>query len=444
MKYSTKSFPAIMFFFLLFYHNQIHSQWEQQQFPGTDQLYKIDFTDSLHGWVAGFNSIYRTTDGGETWTTSDIPQGKWGELYALDAMTVFYSTWNSTQEKTRGIRRTINGGNTWETVDTSQYYYNEFEFVTDQIGFAACGIPPNWDAVLCKTTDGGESWTTIAHNFENTEYELTGISFIDESLGWTVTYDGYVFRTVDGGFTWSFQDSIRAEESSWFLPVRDIEFTTPDSGWAVGGISGVMLIAKTVDGGQTWSHIIQGGSTLRQVSFLNSKLGWFCGSYNSPPYIARTIDGGLSWNAQEIIPFNTAGIESISMINESLGWAVGINEPSRIYKTITGGVVALEDESNQLSNLVEDFKLFQNYPNPFNPRTTIAYNLPIDSHVNLVVYNLLGQPIKTLVNKKLPQGSYEIEWNGRNDSGEEVGNGVYIYQLKVDRQIESRKMVLLK
>ncbi|MBN2366018.1 MAG: T9SS C-terminal target domain-containing protein, partial [Calditrichaeota bacterium] len=91
-----------------------------------------------------------------------------------------------------------------------------------------------------------------------------------------------------------------------------------------------------------------------------------------------------------------------------------------------------------------DFQLSQNYPNPFNPATTIEFAVPYQSDVELVVYNTMGQKIKTLVKGPRNHGEYKIRWNGENDRGVKVSSGIYIYQLRVGSMIDSRKMIFIR
>jgi hypothetical protein len=90
------------------------------------------------------------------------------------------------------------------------------------------------------------------------------------------------------------------------------------------------------------------------------------------------------------------------------------------------------------------FELDQNYPNPFNPQTTIAFSVPQVAHVRLVIFNLLGQRIVTLVDDILPPGRRQVVWYGRDQSGNEVSSGIYFYHLSADEFTETRKMVLMK
>ena len=91
-----------------------------------------------------------------------------------------------------------------------------------------------------------------------------------------------------------------------------------------------------------------------------------------------------------------------------------------------------------------EFALKQNYPNPFNPNTTINYDLPKDAFVNIVIYDILGREIKSLVNQKQPAGYHSQVWNSKDKQGREVGAGIYFYQIQSQGNIKTRKMVLLK
>jgi len=93
---------------------------------------------------------------------------------------------------------------------------------------------------------------------------------------------------------------------------------------------------------------------------------------------------------------------------------------------------------------VYKYHLSQNYPNPFNPVTNIRYQLPEITDVKLVVYNMIGQKIKTLVNGQKDIGYYNVQWDGLNDNGYQVATGIYIYRFEAGEYIKSQKMILMK
>ena len=91
------------------------------------------------------------------------------------------------------------------------------------------------------------------------------------------------------------------------------------------------------------------------------------------------------------------------------------------------------------------FSLADNFPNPFNPATTIQYALPTAADVELTVYNVLGQPVRTLVAEHQSAGHYAVEWDATNDSGQSLSSGLYFYRLQAGGKFrEIKKMLLLR
>lgn len=90
------------------------------------------------------------------------------------------------------------------------------------------------------------------------------------------------------------------------------------------------------------------------------------------------------------------------------------------------------------------FELNNNYPNPFNPTTNISFSISENSNVVLTIYNSLGEKIRTLVDNYFTTGNYTSQWNARDDFGEKVQSGVYIYQLVADNFTDSKRMILIK
>jgi len=91
-----------------------------------------------------------------------------------------------------------------------------------------------------------------------------------------------------------------------------------------------------------------------------------------------------------------------------------------------------------------EFALHDNYPNPFNPTTTLRFDLPEVSNITLTIYNMLGQKVKTFNMQSTPAGYHSLTWDATNDLGQQVGAGVYLYQLQAKDFVKTRKMVLLK
>jgi len=104
-------------------------------------------------------------------------------------------------------------------------------------------------------------------------------------------------------------------------------------------------------------------------------------------------------------------------------------------------ITSIDQETSQIP---EQFSLSQNYPNPFNPMTKIRFTLPQTEDVLLIIYDLLGRRIKTLVNNRLQAGQHMVEWDGKDDTGNQVSSGLYFYQIQCADYTKVRKMLLVR
>ncbi len=153
---------------------------------------------------------------------------------------------------------------------------------------------------------------------------------------------------------------------------------------------------------------------------------------------AAATNGGSNWNTQ--VSGVNAVLTSVYFASVNTGYIVG--DSGKIFKTTNGGIsIGIIQISSEIP---EKFSLSQNYPNPFNPQTKIKFDVPANvkgqtSNVKLVIYDLLGREVTTLVNEELKPGTYEADWDGSNFS-----SGVYFYKIISGDFVETKKMVLMK
>jgi hypothetical protein len=125
-----------------------------------------------------------------------------------------------------------------------------------------------------------------------------------------------------------------------------------------------------------------------------------------------------------------------------------VNPQKQIIVRLTTVAVGIEDEGVAGSSLPKVFALNQNFPNPFNPSTSIVYDIPESVGekvpVTLVVYNMRGQKVSTLIDEEKAPGRYSMHWDGKNGSGEQVSSGIYLYKITAGDFVKVKKMVLLK
>jgi len=109
-----------------------------------------------------------------------------------------------------------------------------------------------------------------------------------------------------------------------------------------------------------------------------------------------------------------------------------------------GGETGILDRDDSRQVFPGDFILNQNFPNPFNSHTSIQYQLPKSGRVNLTIYNMLGQKIRTLIDQILQAGHFHVTWDGKDDAGKAAASGVYFYQLDAGNFSEVKKMLFLQ
>jgi len=116
----------------------------------------------------------------------------------------------------------------------------------------------------------------------------------------------------------------------------------------------------------------------------------------------------------------------------------------RLRQIDFNGSYEYSDAVKVVIGVPDKFYLSQNYPNPFNPETEIKYQLPAASSVNIKVYNIIGQEIKTLFSGHQSAGYYSVKWNGTNNQGMKVASGIYIYKMEAGSFIDIKKIVFLQ
>jgi hypothetical protein len=185
----------------------------------------------------------------------------------------------------------------------------------------------------------------------------------------------------------------------------------------------------TVGGGEAWIYL--GGNPPDNVQ------DWHHSDYEVGDY-------GQQVGAADI---NGDGVDEAIVGDPGWWWNNPSYPPGRVY-VYDNPYTIVEEEQNSLPH---NFALYQNYPNPFNSTTIIPYGLNAQgsmlkgpSHITLKIYNVMGQLVKTLVDKEKLPGSYQVIWDGKDEQGEVVGSGIYFYRLQAGNFTNTAKMSLLK
>ncbi|MCH7954230.1 MAG: choice-of-anchor D domain-containing protein [Candidatus Marinimicrobia bacterium] len=117
----------------------------------------------------------------------------------------------------------------------------------------------------------------------------------------------------------------------------------------------------------------------------------------------------------------------------------GTSEDPKRFKLLIGKSGYIGENNDGISIIPKTYSLSQNFPNPFNPTTTFTYSLPEAAHVNIQIYNILGERVVTLVNERTDAGSHVVTWNAGN-----AATGIYFYRIRAGNYNDVKKMLLIK
>ena len=221
---------------------------------GLGQIYSIYFVSATHGWVAGDLYVHYTTDGGDTWTT--VQAG--ASVLSENILSVYFiSETHGWASGFNFIYRTIDGGLTWAKVLPAGGVFRDIHFVSETVGFVA----GNQNRIM-KSIDGGVTW--VAQDAGTPYAAHNAIRFIDANTAFVCGQDGVIKKSTDAGATWT---SVITQDSN-SPDLNDIFFMDANNGWAVGN---ERTVKRTSDGGVTWAD----ENTLSSPQFASFRAVFF-------------------------------------------------------------------------------------------------------------------------------------------------------------------------
>ncbi len=381
----------------------------------------------------------RTTDGGVTWkvgTVTGVKNSFLMDIAALDSNTAWATTNNFAGGG--GIYKTTNGGASWtRQISTACVFIYFFD--------AQNGVQVNLTGIG-RTNNGGSTWQTVANvppalpNEFNLIYSSNNARAQAGDTIWVGTSKGRVYRSANRGQTWTVAQTSLGQNAQ----IHSLAFRNGRSGLAASAYDGTSFknqMAETNDGGVTWTTIPAPASPML------TSITYVPGTANSHVLVSATFrpgssytsDGGATWTNVD----NSRYYIAVAFASPSAGWAGGYTTATfgGMYKWV-GPVLEVAERNDERVPI--GFELSQNYPNPFNPSTIIQYELPHASQVRLAIYNLLGERVRTLVDAKESAGVKRVTWDGRNERGERVSTGVYVYRLDAGELSTAKRLLFMK
>lgn len=408
--------------------------------------------------------VYYSYNGGDEWiqvADTSVLIGGWLNLLRVDpnnSLTIYANTFNG-----RGLK-SKDGGSSW------QYLIPEAEPWAERTRVKKLYISPHNQNVLFsivtigsyptvdylyRTTNGGITWDNLGAFLASSHGNELSFAFdpVDSARMYVSGYDNYLnslfFVSYDFGNNWSVLSN---NFSHWII----IDWSN----------NNIIYLAnfRSDNGGYTWKRIMEGimkpglpyqpWLTSFSIDPLNpSVLYASISEVDSLIQAAKTLgiykttDRGELWSLME-------GSESLELSNSTGRYPEHLFIDSTTKKLYVGTkkglykydlLTSIEHEKENIPN---KFILHQNYPNPFNPTTTIEYSVPVAKgsslqNVSLIVYDLLGNEIVTLVNEAQNPGNYVVTFDASSTAGG-LSSGIYYFQLKAGNFNVTKKMILLK
>lgn len=328
---------------------------------------------------------------------------------------------------------------------------NDYPFAPLDTGDVVNVIPAPGSRCQGLTWDGANLW--VSDIFTQTLYQL------DPSNGavlHTIPSPGNYVEGLawDGAYLWAMDNGGGPSEATWMYKLdptngQVLHFFVPTRNWPHG---------ITFDGTYLWTNDF----STHLIDQIDPQNGQVLATIPSPGQasIGLTWDGSHLWSddfndnklyrldpsdgtiVQEI-PSPATNPRDMAWDGQYL-WVV-YWQSAQIYQIDPGFVTAIDREPLA----IQRFFLEQNYPNPFNPSTTVRFRIAdfpegASRFVQLKIFDQSGKTVKTLLNEERAPGSYAVQWNGTDDSGNAVSSGVYYYQLRAGQYQQTRKMLLVR
>lgn len=463
-----------------------------------------DYAGNIYAGTTGTaRGIFKSTDGGETWTNVYSTGASNYLDIAFDPLNNVYVANSS-----NGLIISTDGGSTFTTIPTLTFGGNSVNTVAcGESGLVLVGVTTggvyrstDYGATFTQTLSGysivslefdkfnpnrvyaGSSSTTLNGFFVSTDggQTFTGptnsvnvweiLQLQDTSLITVSTSTGYpVNKSTDLGLTWSTVGNTPAAIRGACLDLLENIYAAGNGG-----------VYKSTDGGATFTNFNLTFSSNKIISYQNKILVAVSGTTNGGVYVytdetipvelssftVSIIEDKVSLNWTTLTETNNLGFEiQRQQINkkssesnwERIGFVSGsgtttepkhysYNDKNLIAGTYKYRLKQIDFDGSvsysgeiEIEFVPEGLELKQNYPNPFNPITKIVYSINQPTKVKLYVSNLLGQTIDELINELKEPGIYEVTFDGKN-----LTSGLYFYTLETNVGQLSKKMLLLK
>ena len=380
------------------------------------------------GWL-------RSDDGGYHWAALvDPPNFRW----ASDGK--FFDSDHGVVGSYQNIAWTDNGGDTWqETLLPGDNRVSRFALPAADRYFVSTWTAAGGGGIF-RSDDGGQTWSPVTGGLP-ASFSAGGLAFADAQHGWVSFRQGSIgrmYRTVDGGDTWS---PVAAAGLGDF--VDDLYWVDNLVGLAAGRTLDCTGIFRTVDGGENWTQV--NPNRANRLVFRDPMHGAGLFGYYEP--LRFTDDGGQTWHAVQP-PFDN-GLPTLgdgythAAAPTAEGWVFGGGN-NRIIVAVDETLTAVPPSAAGATP-GPAARIDGSFPNPFNPSTLLRVRALRDGVARLAIHDATGRQLRVLLDARLEAGeTRELRWDGRDAAGHALASGLYLARLESDGAVDGKKLLLLK
>ncbi|MFN0157253.1 MAG: T9SS type A sorting domain-containing protein [Bacteroidota bacterium] len=374
------------------------AQWTQHVNGLTDWSVGALYADNNDLYAGAITGIFKSTDLGVTWSASSAGLPSQPNFYSIVRSGSFLIAGGDAA----GIWRSSDNGGTWVQT-TSGVAANEYvlSFTVDgNTVYGAFGYP----ASVGISTNNGATWSKTSNGLQTTQ-SMTGIAKIGSSLFACHATIG-VYTSTNNGTKWTITSPIGAQDKNAIIASGSSLIV------GVSGASSQKGIYHSTDQGVTWVKV-RTGPLITGLTKSGAAI------YAVGDSLFRSTDDGQTWTALNLDGWPGTAVWNTMQFVQTYAFVnfFGVG----VYRSPVSGLVAVNEER---VGVPEEFILEHNFPNPFNPSTTISYGLPARAHVTLIVYNVLGENVATLIDGIQDAGFRSASWNADG-----LASGVYFYKL---------------
>lgn len=375
-------------------------------------------------WIAGGTNgnpvVYRTTDGGQSWQTMTTTGtlNKFDCIWAISATMAYIGEgFINSYARLYKLSSDLTGWNLVLQTGQNDGSFNNLVFSREN---------PDIGGVLADeifiTTNGGANWILRSTGVVGVSSSQNSLMLIDDTFFGFGLKNGTarVRMTANGGANFVTRAlNISGQYTSGFT------FKSNKLIGLAATSSSMPFVSRTSDGGVTWNPVDIGPGLTGNV-FIK----WIPGTIvvyilGSNGIVKRSLDDGLTWTTMGTADVTNINHFDFNKVNNIIcGYAVSSN--GSVIKLVDSVLFHLTNTELSNKNIPLEYKLYQNYPNPFNPVTSIEYDIPSNSMVNLKVFDLLGKELSVLVNGNRNAGKYKVTFNA-----DKYTSGIYFCKMNV-------------